>query len=260
MSQLIISNWIGRTGNNILQIIRAIHYGKVNGYNILLFKHLYFSNGTVNKIILNTNKNMKKTISATFFNIKDLGCNDPNPRLMKIYFNKYLKNIFLFNVKNKYSNNDNSLAIHIRAGDIFRGNGAHSAYVQPPLKYYKDIIESRNWDKVTVVYEDIGNPCVNALMDENYENIHFTSNNLKTDINILCQFQNLVLGFGTFGLLLFFLNENIKNIYIPKYVIEELPKGNWGDVTMNIIDLPNYIKCGEWKNEESQKRMMLNYK
>lgn len=260
MSYLTISNWIGRTGNNILQIIRAIHFGIVNKYNMLLFKHPYFSHGKVTKIILNINKTIKNNISATFFNIKDIGCNDPNPQLMKMYFNKYLKNIFLFNKKKKYLDTDNSLTIHIRGGDIFRGNGAHSAYVQPPLKYYKDIIESKDWDKIIVVYEDSGNPCVNALREQNYENIHFTSNNLETDINILCQSPNLVLGFGTFGLLLFFLNENIKNIYIPKYVIEELPNGNWGDVTMNIIDLPNYIKCGEWKNQESQKRMMLTYK
>ena len=48
-------------------------------------------------------------------------------------------------------------------------------------------------------------------------------------------------------------------IYIPKYVIEELPKGNWGDVRINIIDLPNYIKCGEWKNTIQQKIYMLDY-
>ena len=261
MSKLIISNWIGRTGNNILQIIRAIHYGKVNGYNHLLFtNNRYFSQGESQLIILNdTINNNKKPIFDSFFNIKKLGCNDPNPYLMKKYFQKYLKDIIDFKV-NFLPDNNNTLHIHIRGGDVFRGNGAHPAYVQPPLKYYKDIIESKNWDKITVVYEDTGNPCVNALKEQNYENIDFTSNNLETDINILCQAQNLVLGFGTFGLLLFFLNKNIKNIYIPKYVIEELPKGNWGDVIMNIIDLPNYIKCGEWKNEESQKRMMLTYK
>ena len=69
----------------------------------------------------------------------------------------------------------------------------------------------------------------------------------------------IISGFGTFGLLLYFINDTLKNIYIPKYVIEELPKGNWGEVTLNIIDLPNYIKCGEWKNTIEQKNIMLTY-
>ena len=99
-----------------------------------------------------------------------------------------------------------------------------------------------------------------GLKKEEYKNIYFTSNALDKDIDILSQSENLVLGFGTFGLLLFFLNQNIKQIYIPKYVLEELPKGNWGNVSMNIIDLPDYINCGEWKNLPSQKTMMLTYK
>ena len=52
MSNLIINNWVGRLGNNVLQIIRAIHYGKVNGYNYLLFtNNRFFSNRDPQKII-----------------------------------------------------------------------------------------------------------------------------------------------------------------------------------------------------------------
>tara|TARA_B100001175_G_C19466102_1_gene619171 strand:+ start:660 stop:1439 length:780 start_codon:yes stop_codon:yes gene_type:complete len=259
MSNIIINSWVGRLGNNVLQIIRAIHYGKVNKFNFLHFVNRYFSNGDQTTILLNDEKSDKKNVYNTFFNIKNMGCSDPNPHLMKKYFQKYLKDSFVYKNTNQISNT-NILHIHIRAGDVFRGNGAHPAYVQPPLKYYKDIIESKKWEKIIVVYEDDGNPCVNALKKEEYKNIYFTSNTLDKDINILSQSENLVLGFGTFGLLLFFLNQNIKQIYIPKYVLEELPKGNWGDVRMNIIDLPNYINCGEWKNLPSQKTMMLTYK
>ena len=37
---LIVNNWFGRTGNNILQLIRAIHYAKINNHNNIKFnKH-----------------------------------------------------------------------------------------------------------------------------------------------------------------------------------------------------------------------------
>lgn len=260
MSKLVINRWVGRLGNNILQLIRALHYGKINKYNYLVFPENKY---IINKVI-KLEENIiydKSDIYNTFFNIKNIGCNDPNPYLMKKYFNKYIYPIMKMKLeRNIEIDNSEDLHIHIRAGDIFQGSGAHGAYIQPPLKYYKDIIESKKWEKIIVVYEDLGNPCVQALKNMNYNNIYFESNKLEKDLNILCKSKNMVLGFGTFGLLLFFLNLNIKNIYIPKYVIEELPKGNWGDINLNIIDLPNYIKCGEWKNTKEQKRIMLNYK
>ena len=36
---LIIQSWSGRTGNNILQIIRAIHYAIINSHNSIQFQH-----------------------------------------------------------------------------------------------------------------------------------------------------------------------------------------------------------------------------
>ena len=253
---LIINQWVGRLTNNILQIIRAIYYALKNNHKLIIFKeNKYFKSY---EIILDKTTN-SKNIFNTFFNIKVLGCCDPSPLLMKEYFNTYIFKILNFNTERNIESNDNILHIHIRAGDVFQGNGAHPAYIQPPLKYYKDIIESKNWKKIIVVYQDNGNPCVNALKKMNYENIIFESNSLEKDLNIFSQANNLVIGFGTFGLLLYFINDNLKHIYIPKYVIDELPKGSWGDVTLNIIELPNYIKCGEWKNTIEQKNIMLNY-
>ena len=253
---LIINQWVGRLTNNILQIIRAIHYALKNRHNtIILKKNKYFK---ANKIILNNEGNIVKVFN-TFFNIKTMGCEDPSPLQMKEYFNTYIFKILNFNTERNLNMNLEYLYIHIRSGDVFQGSGAHPAYIQPPLKYYKDIIESKKWEKVIVVYQDFGNPCVQALKNLKYKNIIFESNSLEKDLNILSQANNLVIGFGTFGLLLYFINDTLKNIYIPKYVIEELPKGDWGDVTLNIIELPNYIKCGEWKNTLEQKNIMLNY-
>ena len=250
---LIIYPWNGRLGNNVLQIIRAIHFGKINRYNIIIFgKHAGFLD---NKIVINNFKsnNNKPTIQNTFFYPKKLNFEDAEPYMMKQYFQHYIAPIFF--VKSCINTIDNQLHIHIRGGDTFSTIQAN--YVPPPLSYYTKIIDEKNWNKINIVHEDTLNPCVN-LLKEKYPDINFYSNTLQKDISILAQCQNLVVGFGTFGLLIYFLSKNIKNLYIPDYVYKEMPKGNWG-INVNIIKLPNYIKCGEWRPDKKNMDIIVNY-
>ena len=68
------------------------------------------------------------------------------------------------------------------------------------------------------------------------------------------------IGFGTFGFLLYLMNPHLKNLFVPDFFVNELPKGHFGDdINVHIINLPNYIKVGEWKNSEEQRKMMLEY-
>ena len=50
-----------------------------------------------------------------------------------------------------------------------------------------------------------------------------------------------------------------KIIHVDNF-LKELPQGEWGDIRLNVIDLPNYIKCGEWKNTKEQRNIMISYK
>ena len=218
---LIISNWCGRLGNNVLQIIRAIHYGFINNYNSIEFpKHSAFIN---NKIIINNLNNNKPIIKNSFFYLKELNMIDPEPFIMKKYFKEYINPIF-FIKSNEPINNENNLYIHIRSGDCFKN--PHSYYVPPPFSYYIKIIEDKTWHKIFIVYEDDKNPCVNLLKNKNYPNIEFISGSLNNDLAILSQSENLVIGFGTFGLLIYFLSNNIKKLYIPDYAYNEMPHGD----------------------------------
>jgi len=144
--------------------------------------------------------------------------------------------------------------IHFRGSDIFSSN-PHKAYVQPPLYYYKQIIN--NYNNINLVCEDNKNPCINELLKLN--NIKYISNKLQDDLSILSNISNLVIGFGTFGFLLYLMNPNLKKLYIPDYFINELPKGKWGNIELNVIELPNYIKVGDWNYNDKQRNLMLNY-
>ena len=253
---LIINNWIGRNGNNVLQVIRAIHYAILNNHNLICFnKHRLFCNTRIELIV---NKNNNEKIVDTFFNLKKFDIDDPQPYQMKQYFNKYIKKIFIIEIKPKEDVTDyKTLYIHFRGGDIF-SNNPHSAYVQPPLSYYEDIVSK--FDSVKLICEDNKNPCINVLLKEN--RIEYISNTLENDLIMLSNVSNLVIGFGTFGFLLYLMNPYLKNLFIPSYFVDELPVGSWGDsdINVHIIDVPNYIKVGEWKNTKEQRNFMLSYK
>jgi len=174
---------------------------------------------------------------------------------MKEYFQKYIKPIFKIQIETNNDVNDKKIYIHFRGGDIFSSN-PHKAYVQPPLSYYKNII--KKYDSIKLVCEDKKNPCVNELLKQ--ENVEYISNTLEKDLSILSNVCNLVIGLGTFGFLLYLMNPYLKNLYIPDFFVNKLPKGSWGnDIKVHIIELPNYIKVGEWKNSDEQQKIMLDY-
>ena len=250
-----IQSWSGRTGNNILQIIRAIHYAIIHRHNSIQFQQ--HSLLTSNIITLENIENSdKSTINDTFFSLKKYNITDPEPYVMKEYFQKYIKSIFKIQTENNNDvTDDKTIHIHFRGGDIFSST-PHKAYVQPPLSYYKDIINE--YDSIKLVCEDKKNPCINELLKQ--ENVEYISNTLEKDLSILSNVSNLVIGFGTFGFLLYLMNPYLKNLYIPDFFINELPKGSWGnDIKFHTINLPNYIKVGEWKNSKEQQKIMLEY-
>ena len=249
---LLITIWNGRFGNNIMQIIRAIHYAKINFHSEINFPDNKYLREK--KLYINIEKANEKIIINDFFNLNKLGLEDPSPELMKKYFIEFIKPMLCVNTRETLNN---TLHIHIRSGDTFNNN-PHRKYLPPPLIYYKTIIESHDWDDVKVIFEDNINPCVNALKKLNYKNVEFISDSLQKDLHILGSSKNLVVGPGTFGLLAYFLSEELESLYIPRYVFNEMPKGEWG-VKLNIVELPNYIKCGEWRNMAEQRKILVNY-
>lgn len=254
---LIIQYWYGSTGNNLLQIIRAIHYAIRGSHDSIQFQqHSLLTSKTIKLETTINNTNNQSIITDTFFCLKKYNIIDPEPYKMKEYFQKYIKPIFKIQTENnKEFDKDKTIYIHIRGGDTFSSN-PHKAYVQPPLSYYKNIIH--DYHSIKLVCQDKTNPCVNELLKQ--ENIEYISNTLEKDLSILSNVSNLAIGFGTFGFLAYFMNPCLKNLYIPDFFVNELPKGSWGnDIKVHIINLPNYIKVGEWKNSEEQRKLMIEY-
>jgi len=255
---IIITDWYGRLGNNILQILNAIQYGLINNHSVISFKYLSILSDIKINIKSDIDNNIK--FSNIFFDIEKLGIDRPTAKQYRELYFKYVKH--LLNLKDIQCYDSTYVGIHIRSGDIFDIK-PHMSYVQPPYVYYTEIINKYN-NKI-LVYEDTKNPCVNKLINSYNFNI-IQSSTIENDLNLLLHCENIIIGFGSFGLLIYIMSEHLKNLYIPKYYYEQknfdphVNPSDWGnDINIIPIDLPNYLKPGEWQNTKEQQATMLNY-
>ena len=83
--------------------------------------------------------------------------NTPHINRIKIIRNEVLNNVPKLNIK------ENDLYIHIRSGDIFKKT-LNRIYSQPPLCFYKKIINENNYNRTFILSNGRQNPCVNKLL------------------------------------------------------------------------------------------------
>ena len=103
------------------------------------------------------------------------------------------------------------------------------------------------------IYSDCGcrdltlvNPCASYL--KHYPHIQYESNDVRTDLSLLYDIKHFMMGLVIFGMLVYWMNEHLETLYIPRYVVEkqmglnpELPI-HWGpNIQVHVIDLPDYI-------------------
>lgn len=158
------------------------------------------------------------------------------------------------------------LTIHIRSGDIFR-TWIHADYVQPPLSFYQlvinQVVDKKRIKRVRLVFEDRGNPVVDAL--EAFllaSNIPFScqSGSAEEDIAALIDAPHMVYGVGTFGPAVCQFSDIVESVYYfsPDNSCPFKGIPNIGKI-VHISDAGDYIKPGEWKNSPEQRATMVEY-
>ena len=250
-------NYIGRSNNNLLQVISAINYCLDNNiYKIIVPNHQLFELNT-NIIVKNgckCNKIFNKIpINNTYIDNNITLCE------YKKLSNKYIKHKFLNT--NIYQDMIYDIGIHIRSGDTFDKN-PHSFYIPLPLSYYKKILSCNINKNIIIVYEDDKNPVINLLINEyrHYKNIYFQSSALINDIISLSNCKNLYISIGTFFYIPYIISKTIQEVFIPSLIKGKTKFGNLKGKNINIIELSNYINLGEWKNTIYQTNLIINYK
>ena len=253
-----ISHWYGRLGNNIQQcavgvitaykfetnfesidhdIIKKINYLNGERYDESESKFFYWE-GPYQEVDIPSDfiyRSMRKTCKDYIF---------PQLRVPRVVVA------------------DDTLVIHIRSGDVFdKGVSNPSQYAPNPLYFYTTLLEGFN--KAIVVTEpDSHNPVVQEL--KRHPKVTVQSLSVAEDFATLLAAKHLAnSGVGTFAVAAALCSHNIENFYCSDLAITEHLNYNMlvgTDVKVNLMELPNWIRPGEWKNSDEQRRMIIDYK
>ena len=157
---------------------------------------------------------------------------------------------------------DDTIVIHIRSGDIFdKGVANPDQYVPAPYDYYMQLLDQ--FETAIVVTEpDQHNPIVRELGWS--PKVTLQSKSVAEDFGTLLSAKNIASsGVGTFAVAAALCSRKIEKFFCTNlHITEHL---NWkmllgGDIEVNMLDLSDYIKPGEWENTDEQRQFLFSYK
>ena len=210
---------INQFGNRIIILNNLIYYCEILG-----FKNIYL-NSDLNWYI--KDKIISDNISINMIPSRNIHCNSPSIACFKsqidpvffFFYPDYIKpqirlNLIKYEIKKNLPQveiNPNDLYIHIRSGDIFR-KGHHPEYAQPPLCFYKNIINNFNFTNITIIAENKNNPVIGKMLEQ-FPNIIYKPNSLSIDMAYLSNSYNLVASISSLLLVLVKFNDNLKKYF-----------------------------------------------
>ena len=130
--------------------------------------------------------------------------------------------------------------------------------VPPPLMFYRYIIETRYWPRVTIVAIGGSTNLVFDHLRRFYPKIRVLSGDAPSSWHYILNATNLVIGAELFGQISSLISETLKQVWLPEYAISSGYLSNQrADVfPIKIVD---YLEPGEWKASESQLGMLIEH-
>lgn len=129
----------------------------------------------------------------------------PEIRLM-VFKSELMKNL------PKIKTNPKDLYIHIRSGDIYKKFFPHVSYSQPPLCFYRSIINNKKFREIYIITQNNKSPMIKKLKEE-YPQIILNFTSIEHDLSALINAYNLVGSISSFIHVCLILNENVKDYY-----------------------------------------------
>ncbi|MDA8986490.1 hypothetical protein N9H10_05435 [Luminiphilus sp.] len=165
---------------------------------------------------------------------------------------------------------DDTLAIHIRSGDIFQPDGSNPKYGQPPLSWYQLLIEKSGYEDIVLVTQTRfvnggPNPVV-AEIQRRWPHVRVLSEGIEPDFHTLRHAAHLALSGGTFAVAAAMLNTRLSRLHVPLYDRE--PDPNFTDIFPAGCDLGferigyeigGYDDMRVWRNRPEQVALMLEH-
>ena len=241
-----LSRWVGRFGNNVIQLVNAANYSIENEHYFESPIHELIKSFTINEHI-----RYSKYVIGSFFD--EFSCYS---KIRHKYIQQYIAPN-LIHIPIYESLDKNTLLIHIRSGDIFKSN-PNSKYIQNPLSYFEKTI--RSYSNSIVLCEDFENPIIQKL--SNNPKVKIQSLSLQHTIATMLAAQNICFsGYGTFGPVCAMLSKHIKKIHITNIVNlnNEWHFNDNIEIVHDTICLEKYIPPNSWKNTQEQRKLMVDY-
>ena len=259
-------------GNSVVLLNKVLFYCEIIGCKtIILEKNIFWY--------------VKKPIYINKYNISvKVGKKEEYNISSLLYFNSSFIFYSFFNIKpeirinfirdeiirnlNKLNINKEDLYIHVRSGNIFIY--PHWPYAQPPLCFYRNILNNNKFKRIHLIAQDKNNPIIEKLLNE-YPNIIYKPYCIKEDISYLVNAYNIVASISSFLNSIIQLNYNLKilfdyNIYkfsekVLQYHYDLYQFSHKGFIIFRMEPSLNYNKTMHiWKNNKKQRKLMIKEK
>ena len=244
-----LKGWSGRLCNNLIQLTDAIYLAKKEGGSFeLKLQHSLVRNFSIK--FNGTNPLPRKIYDMPFYN-REISLKERR---------EILRKYILPNCRLPQLDPMDVLVIHMRGGDIIQNNPPpHPDYVQPPLSFYKQVIDDCPIKNIIIITEKIPNPCAKVIASM-YPNCTIQTSSVTEDIITFLRATYVCFNRkGTFGETLALMSPNIKTAYIPEYT-EQIRIINWNvDFKVNQYPIADtYIQPGQWTASDEQIALMLS--
>ena len=263
-------------GNIIDVLIQILFYADIIGYNhVILNKDKFWF--IKNKIYIEKyNLTIETDDEEKYKNTNNDSIVFAKICRIFVYFYKFKPDIRLDYIRNELINNlpktqtsRDELYIHIRSGDIF-SSWIHLFYGQPPLCFYKKILNNFKFKKVILISESLNNIVIKYLLKD-YPYIIYNKNDIGLDLSYLVYGYNIVASISSFVVSTIKFNYKLENIWDYNihrmtdkimhfhYDFYDFPHNNFTVFRME-PSLYYKNKMYYWKYNMKQKYLMINEK
>jgi len=264
-----LSGWMGRLGNHLVQLSGAINVARMTQSELTVPRHPLLRRTTYD-FTQPLNDNCREPVDGLFF-FKSQCFQFPieYDRVRRDILQEYVLGVLeRRSVRERIQHfleprrgervAPNTLVINMRSGkDIFRTDPPpQNDYMQPPLSFYKHIIETHGYDDCLIVTEaERANPCIAALVSWNPSIRIKTHASVKSDIRAILEARHLVLCHSSFSWCLALMSRNLRVLHQP----ETFTIRGVNDLLINTYAFDEYITPGEWKATRDQLAAMLDH-
>lgn len=216
---LTLTNWYGRFSNNVVQLIRLIHYAQQHQF--IPRYHYFLDMSKLPRYLINNPQIKVRSLTHKylfyFSSKQSQHVPEDHPILEKDFYLTFYQYILplipVVSVDQFNLQNPNTLVIFIRSGkDIF--HGTEDNYLQYPPSFIIQV--AKHYTNTILISENPNiNPCIEVLK-QHLNLTHQSYNDFPLHLNILLQCQNLIIsGFSTFPLLIAKVSPHLKHLYLP---------------------------------------------